>query len=62
MPFFAARWQSENNTLLMETNMTTITAIDNASDGRTMSPWITVLLAGACGLIVANLYYAQPLA
>jgi predicted MFS family arabinose efflux permease len=62
MPFFPARWQSENNTLLMETNMTTITAIDNASDGRTMSPWITVLLAGACGLIVANLYYAQPLA
>src|SRR5258708_1434290 len=62
MPFFAARWQSENNTLLMETSMTTITPTDNASDGRTTSPWITVLLAGACGLIVANLYYAQPLA
>lgn len=23
--------------------------------------WITLLLAGACGLIVANIYYAQPL-
>ncbi|HWX48801.1 MAG TPA: MFS transporter [Roseomonas sp.] len=23
--------------------------------------WLTMLLAGACGLIVANLYYAQPL-
>jgi predicted MFS family arabinose efflux permease len=24
-------------------------------------PWLVVLLAGACGLIVANIYYAQPL-
>ncbi|HKX44248.1 MAG TPA: MFS transporter, partial [Burkholderiaceae bacterium] len=23
--------------------------------------WMTVLLASACGLIAANLYYAQPL-
>ncbi len=30
--------------------------------GRAVSPWITLLLAFACGLIVANLYYAQPLA
>ena len=29
---------------------------------RAASPWITLLLAFACGLIVANLYYAQPLA
>ncbi len=27
-----------------------------------VSPWTTLLLAFACGLIVANLYYAQPLA
>jgi predicted MFS family arabinose efflux permease len=26
-----------------------------------VSAWMIVLLAGACGLIVANLYYAQPL-
>jgi predicted MFS family arabinose efflux permease len=26
-----------------------------------LSSWITILLASACGLIVANLYYAQPL-
>ena len=29
---------------------------------RAASPWTTLLLAFACGLIVANLYYAQPLA
>ncbi|QND54301.1 MFS transporter [Phyllobacterium sp. 628] len=27
-----------------------------------MSPWLTLLLATACGLIAANLYYGQPLA
>ena len=26
-----------------------------------LSPWLTLLLAFACGLIVANIYYAQPL-
>ena len=26
-----------------------------------LSNWLTVLLAMSCGLIVANLYYAQPL-
>jgi predicted MFS family arabinose efflux permease len=26
-----------------------------------ISPWMTILLAAACGLVVANLYYAQPL-
>ncbi len=30
--------------------------------GPAASPAITLLLAAACGLIVANLYYAQPLA
>ena len=25
------------------------------------SPWIMLMLAVACGLIVANLYYTQPL-
>ena len=31
-------------------------------DGRAVPSWIILLLAGACGLIVANIYYAQPLA
>jgi predicted MFS family arabinose efflux permease len=42
-----------------------VTAISNADslpDERTLSPWLTFLLASACGLIAANLYYAQPLA
>ncbi|MEO6918436.1 MAG: MFS transporter [Collimonas sp.] len=35
----------------------------NAPAGEaTVSPWITLLLATACGLIAANIYYAQPLA
>lgn len=28
---------------------------------KKISPWLILLLAGSCGLIVANLYYAQPL-
>ncbi|GJM74537.1 hypothetical protein HMSSN036_67530 [Paenibacillus macerans] len=28
---------------------------------NTASPWITLILAVACGLIAANLYYTQPL-
>ena len=28
---------------------------------RTVPTWLTILLAASCGLIVANLYYAQPL-
>jgi predicted MFS family arabinose efflux permease len=28
---------------------------------RTIPAWLTILLAASCGLIVANLYYAQPL-
>ena len=27
-----------------------------------VSPWITLLLAAACGLVAANIYYAQPVA
>lgn len=30
-------------------------------EGKNISNWLMFLLAGACGLIVANLYYAQPL-
>jgi predicted MFS family arabinose efflux permease len=33
-----------------------------ASLPRAASPWTTLLLAFACGLVAANLYYAQPLA
>ncbi len=29
--------------------------------GDTVSGWMILLLATACGLIAANLYYAQPL-
>ena len=32
-----------------------------AADERAISSWLTLLLAASCGLIVANLYYAQPL-
>ncbi|MET0747573.1 MAG: MFS transporter [Rhizobium sp.] len=28
----------------------------------TISPWMTFMFAAACGLVVANLYYGQPLA
>lgn len=31
-------------------------------EATSMSPALTFLLATACGLIAANLYYAQPLA
>jgi predicted MFS family arabinose efflux permease len=31
-------------------------------DEGAVSPWITFVLAMACGLIAANIYYAQPLA
>ncbi len=42
--------------------MTTIAApADNPTDQRSVSWWMTFLLAAACGLIGANLYYAQPL-
>lgn len=40
--------------------MTTI-ATEHPRPLEIVSGWITLLLAVACGLIVANLYYAQPL-
>ncbi len=40
--------------------MTTITP-DCQVASQPVSNWITVLLAVSCGLIVANIYYAQPL-
>ena len=30
-------------------------------DVATMPTWLMLLIAAACGLIVANLYYVQPL-
>jgi len=40
--------------------VTTI-ATDLPRPPEILSNWLTVLLAMSCGLIVANLYYAQPL-
>jgi predicted MFS family arabinose efflux permease len=34
----------------------------STSEQQAISPWLTFLLAAACGLIAANIYYAQPLA
>ncbi|AKG34245.1 MFS transporter [Paenibacillus durus] len=34
---------------------------EQVMEGKSISSWITLLLATACGLIVANLYYAQTL-
>lgn len=31
------------------------------TNGKNIPAWLTILLAAACGIIVANLYYAQPL-
>jgi predicted MFS family arabinose efflux permease len=42
--------------------MTLAASTDHPVKHETISQWITWLLATACGLIVANLYYAQPLA
>ncbi|WP_211440729.1 MFS transporter [Collimonas humicola] len=40
----------------------TATAAGTATEEPAVSSWITLLLATACGLIAANIYYAQPLA
>jgi hypothetical protein len=40
---------------------TTTTPADSPLEQEAVSTWITLLLGTACGLIVANLYYAQPL-
>jgi predicted MFS family arabinose efflux permease len=42
--------------------MTTLTATAKPLDERTVSSCMILLLAAACGLTAANLYYAQPLA
>ncbi len=42
--------------------MTSTTATAEPVAATTMSSGLTFLMAAACGLVVANLYYAQPLA
>ncbi|KJV09437.1 MFS transporter [Elstera litoralis] len=42
--------------------MTTPEIAAPAAETRTISAWMIFLLAASCGLIAANLYYAQPLA
>lgn len=39
----------------------TATLADTAHQYDELPAWLTLLLAAGCGLIVANLYYAQPL-
>ena len=41
--------------------MSDIASTDNIAVTPSTPAWITLLLAMACGLIVANFYYAQPL-
>jgi predicted MFS family arabinose efflux permease len=41
--------------------MSASSAPADAAAPRTMPTWLTLVLATACGLLVANLYYAQPL-
>jgi len=38
-----------------------MTNLKNQAIEQSMPKWLTILLASACGIIVANLYYAQPL-
>lgn len=38
-----------------------MTAIKKQAIEKNIPTWLTLLLAAACGIIVANLYYAQPL-
>ncbi len=38
-----------------------MTAISKQTTENHIPTWLTILLATACGIIVANLYYAQPL-
>jgi len=43
--------------------MSTSPSLNTARTGpKNTSSWLTLLLASACGLIAANIYYAQPLA
>jgi predicted MFS family arabinose efflux permease len=46
----------------LELKVTASIIADNPPGERTLSPWIVFLLAAACGLLAANLYYGQPLA
>ncbi|NAO94446.1 MULTISPECIES: MFS transporter [unclassified Halomonas] len=41
-------------------NSSNFSAVSSAPEHE-ISPWLTLLLACACGLIAANIYYAQPL-
>ncbi len=43
------------------TQMNRVHLAKDGSESKTIPAWITFLLAASCGLIVANLYYAQTL-
>ncbi|MFD0621296.1 MFS transporter [Paenibacillus sp. GCM10027629] len=38
-----------------------MTAVKEQTIEKNIPTWLTILLAAACGIVVANLYYAQPL-
>lgn len=42
--------------------MSTSLRPEAASAAASIPPWLTLLIATACGLVVANIYYAQPIA
>lgn len=49
----------EHNILYKE--LPKMTAIKYQTINKSIPTWLTLLIATACGIIVANLYYAQPL-
>jgi predicted MFS family arabinose efflux permease len=46
---------------MRQTTATAVPAADALSGQEAVPSWLTILIATACGLIVANIYYAQPL-
>ncbi|MEK3662907.1 MFS transporter [Paenibacillus sp. FSL F4-0236] len=42
-------------------SVSSVNPVKEHAEGKTIPGWITFLLAASCGLIVANLYYAQTL-
>jgi predicted MFS family arabinose efflux permease len=58
MNLLKLRTKTENG---LELKMRITTINEKPIHVKAVSPWLTLLLASACGLVVANIYYAQPL-